>query len=157
MTCPGDSSLLKFYLNSSISLYAWSNLSLMHTISRSLSSWSKLLEEVTTPGRGVLVILLTGSTPFSLSKAQLTLSAKSYGCFKVATICWCISSERVNFCPQFRCTGMAFKAARVLSISVREFSCLASYLHVSSSTSKYKVILIASLSNMLTVKNLSCV
>ena len=80
MMCPKNGGLLKSYPDSSISLYASrSNLSLVHIVGRSLSFWSKPLEEVATPRRGALVILLTGSTPFSLRMTQLTLSAKSLG------------------------------------------------------------------------------
>ena len=70
MTCPGDGDLLKSYADS-INLYAsGSNPLLVHTVRKLLSSWSKPLEEVATPGKGALVILLTGSTPFSLRMAN---------------------------------------------------------------------------------------
>ena len=75
------------------------NPSLVCTVGRLLSLWSKPLEEVATPGKGALVILLIGSTPFSMRMAQLTLSVKSSGCFKATTICWRVLSGRLKICP----------------------------------------------------------
>ena len=66
MTCFRDDGLLTSFFDFFICLYAFeSNLSLVRTVGRSLSSWSKPLDEVTTPGKGALVILLAGGTPFS--------------------------------------------------------------------------------------------
>jgi len=121
-----------------------SNPSLVCTVGRLLSSWSKPSEEVATLEKGALVILLTRSTPFSLRMAQLKLSEKSYRHFKAATICWRVSLGTLKICLQFRRTGMASKVAKVLSVSVGEFSCLPFASPISSSTSKHEVILTAS-------------
>jgi len=47
-----------------------------------LSFQSKPLKEIAPPGKGALVILLMGSTPFSLSMAQLTLLEKDFWVFQ---------------------------------------------------------------------------
>ena len=68
-------------------MHPGSNPLLVCMVGRLVSSWSKHLEEATTPGKGSLVILLVGSSPFSLRLAQLTLLVKSFGCVKAVTIC----------------------------------------------------------------------
>jgi len=79
MMCPRDGGLLKLYPDSSTSFYASrSSLSLVRTISRLLSSWSKPLEEVATLGRGALVILLTGSTTIFLEDGLIELVSKEF-------------------------------------------------------------------------------
>jgi len=99
MTYPGDGGFLKSYPDSFINLYmSRLNPSLVCTIGKLVSSWSKCLEEVTTLGKGRLVILLTTSTSFSPKVAQLTLSMTNLGCFKVVTICSRVSLGTLKIC-----------------------------------------------------------
>jgi len=59
MTCLRGGGLLKSYPNFFINLYVFvSNTSLVHTLSRSIYSWSKPLEEVMKPARGALINVL---------------------------------------------------------------------------------------------------
>jgi len=112
---------------------------------------------MTCPGDGGLLkwypdssinLYVSGSNPLLVCTVGRLLS----GCFKAVTICWCVSLSRLQICAQLRRTGMASKAARVLYISPKEFSCL---LSDSSSTSKHEVILTVSLSKTLTGEDLS--
>ena len=147
MTYPGDGGLLQSYPDSLINLY---RLGQIHRLCAPLAGFFPLGAQ----GKCALVILLATRTSFSLRVAQLTLSATSFGCFKAMTICWCISLGWLKIGPQFRCTGMASKAPKILSISPKEFSYLSSD---SSSTSKHEVTLSANLSKTLTVESLFCV